>query len=282
MALKSYKPTSPGMRTMIRVDRSELWKGKPEKSLTDGKHHRKTGRNNQGEITSWHRGGGHKKKYRVIDFKRRKFDVEATVERLEYDPYRTAWIALIKYTDGVLAYILAPQNLKPGTKVVSAEKADILPGNAMQIRNIPVGTLVHNVELYPGKGGQMARAAGTFVQIVGRDAGMTQIKMNSGELRVVRGECMATVGSVSNPDNSNIQIGKAGIKRLMGWKPHNRGVVMNPIDHPHGGGEGKSSGGRHPVSPWGKCAKGGKTRKNKATDKYILRRRKNKRLSAGQ
>jgi large subunit ribosomal protein L2 len=270
------------MRQMVRVDRSELHKGKPEKSLIDGGHHRKTGRNNQGEITSWHRGGGHKKRYRIIDFKRRKFDIEAIVERLEYDPYRTAWIALVKYKDGELAYIIAPQNLSAGDKVVSAEKADIKPGNAMRISNIPVGTLVHNVELQPGRGGQLARAAGTSVQVVGRDSGFTQIKLSSGELRVVRGECMATVGAVSNADNQNVQIGKAGIKRLMGWKPHNRGVVMNPIDHPHGGGEGKSSGGRHPVSPWGKCAKGGKTRKNKATDKYILRRRKNKRLSKGQ
>ncbi len=281
MALKTYRPTSPGLRQMIRVDRSELWKGKPEKSLLDKDHHRKTGRNNSGKITSWHRGGGHAKKYRIIDFKRKKFDVEATVERIEYDPNRTAWIALIKYKDGELSYILAPQRLAAGDKVISADKADILPGNAMQIRNIPVGTLVHNVELHPGKGGQLARAAGTFVQIVGRDSGMTQIKMNSGELRVVRGECMATVGSVSNTDHSNVQIGKAGRKRWMGWKPHNRGVVMNPIDHPHGGGEGKSSGGRHPVTPWGKPTKGAKTRKNKSTDKYILRRRKNKRLAQG-
>jgi large subunit ribosomal protein L2 len=282
MALKTYRPTSPGLRGMIRVDRSELHKGKPEKSLIDKDHHRKTGRNNFGKITSWHRGGGVAKRYRIIDFKRKKFDIEAIVERVEYDPYRTAWIALIKYKDGELAYILAPQGLKPGAKVVSGERADIQPGNAMPIKNIPVGTLVHNVELQPGRGGQLARSAGASIQIMGRDAGLTQVKMNSGELRLIRGECMATIGSVSNPDNSNIQIGKAGIKRLMGWKPHNRGVVMNPIDHPHGGGEGKSSGGRHPVSPWGKCAKGGKTRKNKATDKYILRRRKNKRLSKGQ
>lgn len=278
MALKSYRPTSPGMRQMIRVDRGVLHKGKPEKSLIDGKHHRKMGRNNQGEITSWYRGGGHKRRYRLIDFKRLKFNVEAVVERLEYDPNRTAWIALVKYKDGEVAYILAPQRLNAGDKVIAGEKVDILPGNAMQIRNIPVGTLVHNVELTPGKGGQIARAAGTFVQIVGRDSGFTQVKLGSGELRVVRGECMATVGTVSNADHSNVQIGKAGRKRWMGWKPHVRGVVMNPIDHPHGGGEGKSSGGRHPVSAWGKCAKGTKTRKNKATDKYILRRRKNKRV----
>lgn len=282
MALKSYRPTSPGLRQMIRVDRSELWKGKPEKSLIDKDHHRATGRNNFGEITSWHRGGGHKRRYRNIDFKRNKLNVEATVERLEYDPNRTAWIALIKYKDGELAYILAPQRLGAGDKIIASERADILPGNAMQIKNIPVGTLVHNVELHPGRGGQLARSAGASIQIVGRDAGLTQIKLNSGELRVVNGNCMATVGAVSNTDHSNVQIGKAGRKRWMGWKPHNRGVVMNPIDHPHGGGEGKSSGGRHPVSPWGKCAKGGKTRKNKRTDKFILRRRKNKRLAAGQ
>ncbi len=277
MALKTYRPTSPGIRGMIRVDRSELWKGKPERTLTEGLN-RKAGRNNTGKKTMWHRGGGHKKKYRVIDFKRNKFDMIATIERLEYDPNRTAWIALIKYTDGELAYIIAPQRVKAGDKVVSGIRADILPGNAMQIKNLPVGTLVHNVELHPGKGGQLARSAGTFVQIVGRDSGMTQIKMSSGELRVVRGECMATVGSVSNTDHSNVQIGKAGRNRWMGWKPVNRGVVMNPIDHPHGGGEGKSSGGRNPVTPWGKPTKGMKTRKNKATDKYILRRRKNKRL----
>ncbi len=282
MALKTYRPTSPGMRTLIRVDRSELHKGKPEKSLIDKDHHRATGRNNFGEITSWHRGGGHKRRFRVIDFKRQKFDVEATVERLEYDPNRTAWIALVKYADGELNYIIAPQRLAAGDKIIAAEKADIKPGNAMFIKNIPVGTLVHNVELHPGKGGQLARSAGTSIQIVGRDSGWTQVKMNSGELRLINGNCIATVGSVSNTDHSNVQHGKAGRKRWLGWKPHNRGVVMNPIDHPHGGGEGKSSGGRNPVSPWGKCAKGTKTRKNKKTDKFILRRRKNKRLAAGQ
>jgi large subunit ribosomal protein L2 len=282
MALKSYRPTSPGLRQMVRVDRSELWKGKPEKSLIDGKHHCANGRNNQGHRTSWWRGGGHKQRYRIIDFKRNKFDVEAVVERLEYDPNRSAWIALIKYNDGELAYILAPQRLAAGDKIISGQKPDILPGNALPIKNIPVGTLVHNVELTPGKGGQMARSAGTSVQIVGRDAGYTQVKLGSGELRVIRGECLATVGTVSNADHSNVQIGKAGRNRWLGWKPHNRGVVMNPIDHPLGGGEGKSSGGRHPCSAWGKGCKGQKTRKNKKTDKYILRRRKNKRLSAGQ
>jgi large subunit ribosomal protein L2 len=268
------------MRALIRVDRSELWKGKPEKSLLE-KQSSSGGRNNTGKITSWHRGGGHKQKYRVIDFKRNKFDMEAVVERLEYDPNRTAWIALVKYKDGTLSYIIAPQRLKAGDKIVSGEKADILPGNAMPIKNIPVGTLVHNVELQPGRGGQLARSAGAFIQIVGRDSGMTQIKMGSGELRVVRGECMATVGAVSNVDHQNTQYGKAGAKRWRGWKPVTRGVVMNPIDHPHGGGEGKSSGGRNPVTPWGKPTKGMKTRKNKSTDKYILRRRKNKRLGKG-
>ena len=282
MALKTYRPTSPGMRTLIRVDRSELHKGKPEKSLIDKDHHRATGRNNFGEITSWHRGGGHKRRFRVIDFKRQKFDVEATVERLEYDPNRTAWIALVKYADGELNAIIAPQRLAAGDKIVAAEKADIKPGNAMFIKNIPVGTLVHNVELHPGRGGQLARSAGTSIQIVGRDSGWTQVKMNSGELRLINGNCIATVGSVSNTDHSNVQHGKAGRKRWLGWKPPNRGVVMTPIDHPHGGGAGKSSGGRNPVSPWGKCAKGTKTRKNKKTDKFILRRRKNKRLAAGQ
>ena len=281
MALKTYRPTSPGLRAMIRVDRSELWKGKPERALTEGLN-QKSGRNSKGHKTAWHRGGGHKQRYRIIDFKRNKFDMVATVERLEYDPNRTAWIALVRYEDGLLSYILAPQRVKAGDKIVSGVKADILPGNAMQIKNIPVGTLVHNVELQPGKGGQIARSAGTFVQIAGRDAGMTQIKLSSGELRVVRGECMATVGTVSNADHSNVQIGKAGRNRWLGWKPHNRGVVMNPIDHPHGGGEGKSSGGRNPVTPWGKPTKGMKTRKNKETDKYILRRRKNKRLAQGK
>ena len=278
MALKTYRPTSPGIRSMVRVDRSELWKGKPEKTLIDGKHHSKAGRNNQGNITSRFRGGGNKKRYRLIDFKRRKFDIEATVERLEYDPNRTAWIALVKYNDGELAYIIAPQRVKAGDKIVASEKADILPGNAMPIKNIPVGTLVHNLELHPGKGGQLARSAGTFVQIAGRDGGYTQVKLSSGELRLVRGECMATVGTVSNADHSNVKIGKAGRNRWLGRKPHVRGVVMNPVDHPHGGGEGRTSGGRNPVSPTGKCAKGTKTRSNKATDKFIIRRRKNKRL----
>ena len=219
-------------------------------------------------------GGGHKRAYRVIDFRRDKDGINAVVERLEYDPNRTAWIALVKYTDGEMAYILAPQRLAAGDKVVSGERADILPGNAMPIKNIPVGTLVHNVELHPGKGGQLARSAGAFVQIVGRDSGMTQIKLGSGELRVVRGECMATVGSVSNADHSNTVIGKAGRKRWMGWKPVNRGVVMNPIDHPHGGGEGRTGEARAPVDPWGNLTKGYRSRNNKRTQGMIVSRRK--------
>ena len=275
MALKKHRPVTPGTRQLVTVDRSELWKGKPHKALTEGLNSPE-GRNNFGKITAWHRGGGHKRRYRKIDFKRRKFDMIATVERLEYDPNRTAWIALIKYTDGEMAYILAPQKLATGDKVVAGERTDVKPGNAMKIGNMPVGTVVHNVELSPGKGGQLARSAGTSIQIVGRDAGYTQLKMSSGEVRVVSGNCMATVGAVSNADHSNTVYSKAGRMRWLGWRPHNRGVVMNPIDHPHGGGEGKSSGGRHPVTPWGKCTKGMKTRKNKKTDKFILRRRKKK------
>ncbi len=275
MALKKHRPVTAGTRQLVTVDRGELWKGKPHKALTEGMN-RATGRNNTGKVTAWHRGGGHKRRYRMVDFKRRKFDVVATVERLEYDPNRTAWLALIKYKDGDMAYILAPQKLAKGDKVVSGKFVDVKPGNAMPIGNIPVGTVVHNVELTPGKGGQLARSAGTFIQIVGRDAGYTQMKMSSGELRVVRGDCMATIGAVSNADHSNTVYSKAGRMRWLGWRPHNRGVAMNPIDHPLGGGEGKSAGGRHPVTPWGKCTKGMKTRKNKKTNKYILRRRKKK------
>jgi large subunit ribosomal protein L2 len=219
------------------------------------------------------RGGGHKRTYRIIDFRRRKFDMTATVERLEYDPNRTAFIALIRYEDGEQAYILAPQRLQPGDKVVSGERTDIKPGNAMQLKNVPVGTIVHNVELKPGRGGQMARAAGTYVQLVGRDAGLALLRMASGEVRMVRTECMATIGAVSNPDQQNISIGKAGRNRWLGRKPSVRGVAMNPVDHPHGGGEGRTSGGRHPVTPWGKSTKGKKTRHNKKTDGMILRRR---------
>jgi large subunit ribosomal protein L2 len=272
MALKSYKPVTPSLRQLVIVDRTGLWKGKPVKALTKGKTGT-GGRNNHGHITSRHMGGGHKQRLRLIDFKRRKFDVTATVERLEYDPNRSAFIALIKYSDGELSYILAPQRLKAGDEVVSGERVDIKPGNAMPLANMPVGTIVHNVEMKKGRGGQLARSAGTYVQLVGKDAGYAQIKLNSGELRLVPAECLATVGAVSNPDNQNIVIGKAGRQRWLGRRPVVRGVAMNPVDHPHGGGEGKTSGGRHPVTPWGKPTKGKKTRSNKATDKFIIRRR---------
>jgi large subunit ribosomal protein L2 len=272
MALKTFKPTTPGQRQLVLVDRSELHKGGPVKTLTEGLRS-KGGRNNYGRITVRWRGGGHKRTYRIIDFRRRKFDMTATVERLEYDPNRTAFIALIRYEDGEQAYILAPQRLQPGDKVVSGERTDIKPGNAMQLKNVPVGTIVHNVELKPGRGGQMARAAGTYVQLVGRDAGLALLRMASGEVRMVRTECMATIGAVSNPDQQNISIGKAGRNRWLGKKPSVRGVAMNPVDHPHGGGEGRTSGGRHPVTPWGKSTKGKKTRHNKKTDGMILRRR---------
>jgi large subunit ribosomal protein L2 len=272
MALKNFNPVTASLRGTVLIDRRELWKGKPVKALTVGKPST-GGRNQHGHITSRFRGGGHKQSYRLVDFRRRKFDVPATVERLEYDPNRTAFIALIKYKDGELAYILAPQRLRVGDAVVSAQRADIKPGNAMPLASIPVGTIVHNVEMKPAGGGKIARAAGQYAQLVGKDSGYAQIKLMSGELRVVRGECMATIGAVSNPDNSNQQIGKAGRSRWMGRMPHNRGVTMNPVDHPLGGGEGRSSGGRHPVTPWGKPTKGYKTRANKRTDGQIIRRR---------
>jgi large subunit ribosomal protein L2 len=272
MALKNFNPVTASLRGTVLIDRAELWKGKPVKALTVGKSST-GGRNQHGHITSRFRGGGHKQSYRIVDFRRRKFDVPATVQRLEYDPNRTAFIALIKYQDGELAYILAPQRLRVGDAVVSAVRADIKPGNAMQLASIPVGTIVHNVEMKPAAGGKIARAAGQYAQLVGKDAGYAQIKLMSGELRLVRGECMATIGAVSNPDNANQQIGKAGRSRWMGRMPHNRGVAMNPVDHPLGGGEGRSSGGRHPVSPWGQPTKGFKTRINKRTDGQIIRRR---------
>ena len=269
MALKSYNPTSPAQRGLILVDKSSLWKGKPVKALTEGK--RKTGgRNNKGHVTSRGIAGGHKQKYRFIDFKRRKWDMPATVERLEYDPNRTAFIALVKYEDGGLAYILAPQRLAVGDTVVAGNQADIKPGNAMPLANMPVGTIVHNVELKIGKGGALARSAGTYAQIVGRDQGYVIVRLNSGEQRLVHGQCFATVGAVSNPDHMNTSVGKAGRSRWLGRRPHNRGVTMNPIDHPHGGGEGRTSGGRHPVTPWGKPTKGKKTRANKRTDSFIV------------
>ena len=273
MALKHFKPVTASLRGTVLIDRRELWKGAPVKTLTEGKH-RTGGRNNHGRTTSFFRGGGHKQTYRYVDFKRRKFDVVGTVERLEYDPNRTAFIALVKYADGELAYILAPQRIKAGDQVVAGARVDIKPGNAMPLAAIPVGTIVHNIELKQGAGGKLSRSAGTYAQLVGKDGGYAQLKLQSGEVRVVRGECMATVGAVSNPDNMNQSIGKAGRARWMGRRPHNRGVVMNPVDHPHGGGEGRTSGGRHPVTPWGKPTKGYKTRVNKRTDSLIIRRRK--------
>lgn len=272
MALKSFNPITPSTRQLVLVDRSELWKGKPVKKLTEGLSSA-GGRNNTGRVTMWGRGGGHKRSYRIVDFKRRKFDMPGTVERIEYDPNRTAFIALIGYEDGEQAYILAPQRLKVGDKVISGGKADVKPGNAMPLKNIPVGTVIHNVELKPGKGGQMARSAGNFAQLVGRDQGLALLRLSSGEVRMVRGECMATIGAVSNPDHQNVNFGKAGRMRWLGQRPSVRGVAMNPIDHPHGGGEGRTSGGRHPVTPWGKPTKGKKTRSNKKTDAQIVRRR---------
>jgi len=272
MALKQFNPVTASLRGTVLIDRSELWKGKPVKTLTEGKN-KSGGRNNYGRTTSFFRGGGHKQSYRHVDFKRRKFDVSATVERLEYDPNRSAFIALVKYEDGELSYIIAPQRLRAGDKVVAGSRVDIKPGNSMPMAAIPVGTIIHNIEMKIGAGGKMARAAGTFAQLVGKDAGYAQVKLQSGELRLVRAECMATVGAVSNPDNQNQSIGKAGRARWMGRRPHNRGVTMNPIDHPHGGGEGRTSGGGHPRTPWGKPTKGYKTRENKRTDSMIIRRR---------
>jgi large subunit ribosomal protein L2 len=272
MALRQFNPVTASLRGTVLIDRSDLWKGKPVKALTEGKSS-SGGRNNHGHTSVRFRGGGHKQSYRHVDFKRRKFDVPATVERLEYDPNRSAFIALIKYQDGELSYIIAPQRLRAGDQVVSGSRVDIKPGNAMPLAAIPVGTIVHNIEMKPLAGGKLARAAGTYAQLVGKDAGYAQIKLMSGELRIVRAECMASVGAVSNPDNMNQKIGKAGRKRWMGRRPHNRGVVMNPVDHPLGGGEGRSSGGRHPVTPWGVPTKGYKTRGNKRTDRMIIRRR---------
>ena len=272
MELKKYNPKTPGLRQLVIVDRSQLWKGKPEKSLTEGLT-KSGGRNNTGRVTARRRGGGHKRLYRVVDFKRRKADVPGTVERLEYDPNRTAFIALISYQDGEKAYILAPQRLSVGDTVVSGEQVDVKPGNAMPLANIPVGTIVHNVEMKPEKGGQIARSAGTYAQLVGRDQGYAILRLNSGEQRLVSARCMATIGAVSNSDHSNTNLGKAGRHRWIGKRPAVRGVAMNPVDHPHGGGEGRTSGGRHPVTPWGKPTKGKRTRRNKATDKFIVRSR---------
>ena len=275
MALKQYKPTTPGRRGLVLVDRSESHKGKPVKALTKGLS-KKGGRNNHGRITARRRGGGAKRSYRMVDFKRNRFEA-ATVERLEYDPNRSAFIALIRYPNGDLSYILAPQRLAAGDSVVAGDRVDVKPGNAMPLSSMPIGTIIHNVEMKAGKGGQIARSAGTYVQLVGRDQGYAILRLTSGEQRLVRSECMATVGAVSNPDNSNIKLAKAGRNRWLGKRPSVRGVAMNPVDHPHGGGEGRTSGGRHPVTPWGKPTKGKRTRSTKKpSSKYILRRRRSK------
>lgn len=273
MALKHYSPTSNGKRTQISVDRSALHPGDPESSLTVGLHS-KGGRNSYGRMTVRHQGGGHKQLYRMVDFKRDKHDVPARVERIEYDPNRTAFIALLHYADGEKRYILAPQRVAAGDTVISGHAVEIKPGNAMPLRVIPLGSVVHNVELKPGKGGQMARSAGNYVQLMGKEGKYAQLKLPSGEMRMVLLDCLATIGQVSNPDHGNTKLGKAGRARWMGVRPSVRGVAMNPVDHPHGGGEGRTSGGRHPVSPWGVSTKGKKTRARvKSTDRLIMRRR---------
>ncbi|MEM7022196.1 MAG: 50S ribosomal protein L2 [Pseudomonadota bacterium] len=272
MALKTFKPATPSLRQLVQVDRSALWKGKPLKKLTQGLS-KSGGRNNTGRTTVWHRGGGHKRSYRLVDFKRKKYGVSGVVERLEYDPNRSAFIALLRYDDGEQAYILAPQRLEVGDRVIADERVDVKAGNAAPMANIPIGTIIHNIELKPGRGGQIARSAGTYAQLVGRDGDYAQIRLGSGEIRRVRAECMASIGAVSNPDHQNINLGKAGRKRWLGRRPTVRGVAMNPVDHPHGGGEGRTSGGRHPVTPWGKPTKGARTRRNKKTDRLIVRSR---------
>ncbi len=272
MALKILKPTTPGSRGTVLVDRSELWSGKPVKSLVAKKRAGK-GHNNLGRITAWKKGGGAKHQYRIIDFKRSKIGMTGVVERLEYDPNRSAFIALVKYTDGEQSYIIAPNNLKPGMEIVSGDVADIKVGNTMPLKNIPIDTLVHNVELKAGKGGQLARAAGAYASVVSKDPEQVMLKLRSGEIRIVSPVCKATIGVVSNLDNKNVVIGKAGRSRWLGIRPTVRGVAMNPVDHPLGGGEGKSSGGRHPVTPWGKPTKGKRTRNNKRTDRFIAKSR---------
>jgi large subunit ribosomal protein L2 len=272
MALKTYKPVTPGQRQLVLVDRAGLHKGPPVKALTRGQK-RPAGRNNLGRVVVRWQGGGHKQSYRTIDFKRAKHDQPASVQRLEYDPNRTSFIALIKYKDGELAYIIAPQRLAAGDVVVSGDRVDVKPGNAMPLSAVPVGTIVHNIEMKPGKGGQIARAAGTYAQYLGRDAGYALLRLNSGEVRRVRLECKATIGAVSNPDHMNEVLAKAGRNVWRNRRPAVRGTAMNPIDHPHGGGEGRTKGGRHPVTPWGRPTKGAKTRKNKRTGKNIVRSR---------
>ena len=273
MTLKHLKPTTASRRGTVLIDRSDLWKSKPMKSLT-AQLTSTGGRNNQGRITSRRMGGGAKRKYRMIDFKRNKFGIEGEVIRNEYDPNRSAFINLIKYSDGEYRYILAPQNLTIGNKIISDEKADLTDGNCLPIKNIPVGTNIHNIELKPGAGGQISRSAGTYAQIISKDISFTQVRLSSREIRLINNDCLATIGIISNSDNKNVKLGKAGRKRNLGFRPKVRGVVMNPVDHPHGGGEGRSSGGRHPVTPWGKSTKGKKTRNNKRTNIFILKKRK--------
>ncbi|MBS0235968.1 MAG: 50S ribosomal protein L2 [Proteobacteria bacterium] len=272
MALKRFNPITPGLRGRVIVDRSELWKGAPERTLIAGQA-KTGGRNNLGRTTSFRTGGGHKQKYRMVDFLRRHDGVEAVVQRIEYDPNRTAFIALVKYNDGKLSYVLAPQKIAMGDVIISGENVDIKVGNTLPMRNVPVGTLLHNIELRPGKGGQLAKAAGSYVQLVGKDGDQVLIRLRSGEVRFINADCRGTVGVVSNLDHQNVKLGKAGASRHRGVRPVVRGVAMNPVDHPHGGGEGKTSGGRHPVTPWGKPTKGKRTRNNKSTDKYIVKRR---------
>lgn len=270
MALKQYNPTTSSQRQLVNIDRTELWKGRPFRGLVKGLV-KTSGRNNHGRITSRHRGGRHKRLYREIDFLRDKLGVVGTVERIEYDPNRTAFIALVKYEDGEHRYILAPNKLKAGDNVISDVTTDVKPGNCMLLKNVPLGTVVHNVELKIGKGGQLARSAGNSVQIMGRDGVNIILKSPSGEVRLVRGDCKATVGEVSNADHQNRNYSKAGRMRWLGVRPQTRGIAMNPVDHPHGG---RANGGCHPSTPWGIATKGKKTRKNKSTDKYIVRRRK--------
>ena len=273
MGIKSFKPTSPGRRFQTVMTFDDLSTNRPHKPLTEGKD-RINGRNNKGHLTIWNRGGGHKRRYRAIDFRRDKIGIPGKVASIEYDPNRSANIALIMYVDGEKRYIVQPLGMKVGDSVIASPEADILPGNALPLRNIPVGTMIHNIELRPGKGGQLVRSAGAVAQLMAKEASYAQVKMPSGEIRMVLQDCYATVGQVGNLDHNNISIGKAGRSRWLGRKPHVRGVAMNPVDHPLGGGEGKTSGGRHPSSPWGWNTKGYKTRRNKRTGTFILKRRK--------
>ena len=276
MPIRKYKPTSAGRRHQTVQTFDELTTDEPYKPLTESLH-KSGGRNNSGQLTSWWRGGGHKRRYRVIDFKRSKRDIPATVSTIEYDPNRSARIALVTYADGEKRYILQPVGVKVGDSVVAGDQVDILPGNALPLRNIPLGTQVHNVELRPGKGGQIARSAGSSVRVVAKEGEYASVKMPSGEVRRINMECVATIGQVGNVDHENVSIGKAGRARWQGNRPHVRGSAMNPVDHPLGGGEGKTAGGRHPVSPWGMPAKGYKTRNHKATDRFIVQRRSKRR-----